>query len=69
VSIGNHVWVDYRAIVLPGVTIGARAVGSAGIVVTRDAPLFALVAGSSVRPISEYLQAIEYLLYYNLSPL
>jgi len=51
ISIGDDVWLGGGAIVLPGVTIGARAVVSAGSVVTRDVPPDQTVAGNPARPI------------------
>lgn len=45
VTIGDHVWVGTRAIILKGVTIGAGAVVAAGAVVTKDVPAGAVVAG------------------------
>lgn len=55
VVIGNGTWVGARAIVLPGVTIGARVAVGAGAVVTRNVPDDVLVAGNPariVRPLS-----------------
>jgi len=51
VTIGNHVWVGFRAMVLKGVTIGDGAVIAAGSIVTRDVPENALVAGQPARVI------------------
>ena len=49
IAIGDDVWVGGGAIVLPGVTIGDRAVVGAGSVVTRDVPTDVVVAGSPAR--------------------
>jgi maltose O-acetyltransferase len=49
VEIGSDVWVGGGAIILPGVTIGSRAVIGAGSVVTRDVPAGVLVAGNPSR--------------------
>jgi maltose O-acetyltransferase len=49
VAIGEDVWIGGGAIVLPGVTIGARAVIGAGSVVTRDVPPDVFVAGNPCR--------------------
>jgi len=38
VTIGEDVWIGSNAVILPGVTIGARAIFGAGAVVTRDIP-------------------------------
>ncbi len=51
ISIGDDVWIGGRAIVLPGVAIGDRAVVGAGSVVTRDVPADAVVAGNPARVI------------------
>ncbi|HEY0257040.1 MAG TPA: acyltransferase, partial [Candidatus Methylacidiphilales bacterium] len=45
VIIGNHVWIAYRAIVLPGITIGDGAVVAAGAVVSKDVLPYTIVAG------------------------
>lgn len=49
VTIGNDVWIGGGAIILPGVTIGDRAVVGAGSVVTRDVPADVVVAGNPAR--------------------
>jgi maltose O-acetyltransferase len=51
VEIGPDVWVGGGAIILPGVTIGARAVIGAGSVVTRDVPAGMFAAGNPCRVI------------------
>jgi len=51
VDIGADVWVGGGAIILPGVTIGARAVIGAGSVVTRDVPAGVFAAGNPCRVI------------------
>jgi maltose O-acetyltransferase len=53
VDIGSDVWVGGGAIILPGVTIGARAVIGAGSVVTRDVPAGTFAAGNPCRVIRE----------------
>ncbi|KAF0094585.1 MAG: maltose O-acetyltransferase [Puniceicoccaceae bacterium 5H] len=49
ITIGDDVWLGGGAIVLPGVTIGHRAVIGAGSVVTKDVPDDALVVGNPGR--------------------
>jgi maltose O-acetyltransferase len=51
ITIGHDVWIGGAAIVLPGVTIGDRAVVGAGSVVTRDVAADAIVAGNPCRPL------------------
>ena len=53
VRIGSDVWVGGGAIILPGVTIGSRAVIGAGSVVTRDVPEGVFAAGNPCRVIRE----------------
>jgi maltose O-acetyltransferase len=56
VVIGSDVWVGGGAIILPGVSIGARTVIGAGSVVTRDIPAGVFAAGNPcrvIRPIDE----------------
>ena len=51
VNIGSDVWVGSGAIILPGVTIGSRAVIGAGSIVTRDLPADVLAVGNPCRVI------------------
>jgi acetyltransferase-like isoleucine patch superfamily enzyme len=53
VVIGDRVWIGYRAIVLPGVTIGEGAVVGAGSVVTKNVEPYAIMAGNPARKIGE----------------
>lgn len=53
VTIGNHVWIGTRAIIMKGVTIGDGAIIAAGAVVTKDVPKNAIVAGVPARVIKE----------------
>jgi virginiamycin A acetyltransferase len=47
--VGHDVWLGYRALVLPGVTIGHGAVIAAASVVASDVPPYAIVAGNPAR--------------------
>lgn len=49
VHIGDDAWIGAGAIVLKGVTIGARAIVAAGSVVTRDVPDDAIAMGNPAR--------------------
>ena len=51
VVVGDRVWIGYRAIVLPGVTIGEGAVIGAGAVVTKDVEPYAIVVGNPARKV------------------
>jgi len=53
VIIGDRAWICYRAIILPGVTIGEGAVVGAGAVVSRDVEPYTIVAGSPARQVGE----------------
>jgi maltose O-acetyltransferase len=51
VSIGNGCWIGARAMIMPGVTIGAGALVAAGAVVTKDCEPGALYAGVPAKKI------------------
>ena len=51
IAVGDDAWLGGGAIVLPGVTIGARTVVGAGSVVTRNIPADERVAGNPAGPI------------------
>lgn len=51
ITIGNHVWIGNRAIILKGVSIGDGAIVAAGAVVTHDVPDASVVAGNPARVI------------------
>jgi acetyltransferase-like isoleucine patch superfamily enzyme len=55
IRIGDGAWIGARAIILPGVTIGSRALVAAGAVVTRDVPNDTLVGGNPARLIRELI--------------
>lgn len=64
VVIGDRAWIAYRAVVLPGVTIGEGAVVGAGCVVTADVPPFAIVAGNPARIVGQRNRELAYELAY-----
>lgn len=49
VTIGNDVWIGFRAMVMDGIKIGDGAVVAAGAIVTHDVPPYAIVAGVPAR--------------------
>jgi acetyltransferase-like isoleucine patch superfamily enzyme len=53
VSIGEHVWIGNRAIIMKGVSIGDGAVIAAGSIVTTDVPGKCLVGGVPARVLRE----------------
>ena len=65
VIIGDHVWIAYRAIILPGVKIGDGAVVAAGAVVTGDVEPYSIVAGSPARKIGERTRDLRYQLHFD----
>lgn len=64
VVIGNQVWIAYRAIILPGVTIGDGAVVGAGSVVTKDVEPYTIVAGNPARLVGKRTDQLNYKLHY-----
>ena len=50
-TVGNDVWLGYRAAILPGVTIGDGAIVGAYSVVTGDVPPYSIVGGNPARVI------------------
>ena len=64
VTIGSRVWIGYRALVMPGVSIGEGAVVAAGSVVTRDIEPFTIVAGVPARKIGNREKNLSYHLHY-----
>ncbi len=60
VIIGDRVWIGYRAIVLPGVTIGEGAIVGAGSTVTHDVDPFTIVAGAPAKVIGHRNEDLKY---------
>jgi acetyltransferase-like isoleucine patch superfamily enzyme/coenzyme F420-reducing hydrogenase beta subunit len=53
ITIGKHVWIGNRAMILKGVTIGDGAIIAAGSIVTKSVPAFSVAAGIPARIIDE----------------
>lgn len=53
IRVGAHAFVGARAFVMPGVTIGARAIVGAAAVATKDVAPAVIVAGNPARPIGK----------------
>lgn len=51
IFIDNGVWIGYGSIVLPGITIGKKAIIGAGSVVNKDIPPYCIAAGNPCKPI------------------
>jgi acetyltransferase-like isoleucine patch superfamily enzyme len=62
--IGDHVWIGARALLLPGIVVGDRAIVGAGAVVTRDVEPGSIVAGNPARVIGHRGCTIDYSLSY-----
>ena len=56
ISIGNHVWIGTRAMIMKGVTIGDGAIVAAGAIVTKDVPANTIVAGVPAKVIRENVE-------------
>lgn len=65
VVVGDRVWICFRAIILPGVTIGEGAVVAAGAIVTHDVDPYTIVAGNPARPIAHRTHDLLYHCNYN----
>ena len=65
VFVCRHAWVGYRAIILPGVTIGEGAVVAAQALVTKDVEPYSIVAGSPAVVIGKRNPNLEYELSYD----
>ena len=49
--IGNDVWIGYRSVIMPGVTIGDGAIIASQSVVVTDVPPYMVVGGNPGKPI------------------
>jgi acetyltransferase-like isoleucine patch superfamily enzyme len=62
IVVGDRAWIAYRAIILPGVTIGEGAVIGAGSVVTKDVEPYTIVAGNPAEIVKKRSRALKYAL-------
>jgi acetyltransferase-like isoleucine patch superfamily enzyme len=53
VTVGDGAWIGPRSMILPGVTIGAGAIVTAGSLVNKDVPPNTRVAGLPAKPVEE----------------
>ena len=53
ISIGSHVWLGMRAIILKGVSIGDNAIVAAASIVTKDVKANTIVSGNPAKQIKE----------------
>ena len=51
--IGNDVWIGYKAVIMPGVTIGDGAIIGTKSVVTKDVPPYSIVGGNPAKEIKK----------------
>ena len=54
VKIENGVWIGNSVIILPGVTIGKKAIIGAGSVVTKSIPEYSIAVGNPAKVIKQY---------------
>lgn len=54
IVIGNGVWIGYKALILPGVSIGNNSIIGAGSVVNKDVPERSAVAGNPIKCIRKW---------------
>lgn len=64
VIIGDRVWIGYRAIILPNISIGDGAVVGAGTVVTKPVEPYTIVAGNPAKVIGQRSHSLTYELNY-----
>ncbi|OAD21548.1 chloramphenicol O-acetyltransferase, partial [Candidatus Thiomargarita nelsonii] len=57
-------WIGYRALILPGITLGEGAVVGAGAVVTKEVEPYTIVGGNPAQFIKKRQTDLEYTLKY-----
>ena len=60
VVIGDHAWIGYGALILPGLTIGEGAVVGARAVVTKSVEPYTIVAGNPARVVGARNRDLTY---------
>lgn len=60
IVIEDRAWISFRAVILPGVTVGEGAVVAAGAVVTKDVAPFTIVGGIPAKKIGERRRDLDY---------
>lgn len=60
VAIGNRVWLCYRSILLPGVTVGEGAVAASAALVTKSVPPCTLVGGVPAKILGQRAANLTY---------
>lgn len=65
IVVGDYAWIAYRAIILPGVTVGEGAVVAAGAVVSRNVEPYTIVAGSPARVVRQRNVTPDYTLNFD----
>ncbi len=53
ITVGDHVWIGGRSVILQGVTLGEGAIVAAGSVVTKDVEPYTVVGGIPARKIKD----------------
>jgi len=67
--IGNRVWLGFRSVILPGVTIGEGSVVASGAVVTKSVPPFSIAAGVPAKIIGQRNSHLTYQLGRTAGPI
>lgn len=49
IVIGNGVWIGYKVLIMPGVSVGDNSIIGAGSVVNKDVPEKTIVAGNPIK--------------------
>ena len=53
ITIGDGVWIGFGALILPGVSIGKKAIIAAGSVVHKNVPAYTIVGGNPIKTIKK----------------